>query len=228
MPPVSNQIWRGLFYSELPTDGPIKVTLNHKGQETKATKRRRIVHDIFGAEMMAQYRGPQIKRFWHERELQCSDTEDMDSTLVREITWELFEHNWRFELVNLDHAAVPDLWADDYKSFTRRDIVLSLFPGTGTLFIWTGEFPKKDEGIAAREWRERRTFVERFRLILASWPDVPSMIKDGCLDDTTLEAEVEKMEESVVLFYCQSFWDFFGRAAICPRYIPHDRSIDEA
>lgn len=226
VPPISNQTWRGLFNSELPADGALMVTLNEKGEETKATKKRRIIHEIFGAEMMAQYRGPQIKTFWHKRELQSAHTTDMDPTLVREITWELFEHNWRFELVNLDHAAVPQLWADEYTSFTRRDLVYSMFPGAGTIFVWTGEFPKKDEGMAAREWQERCYFVEHFRRIVASWPNAPSILTDSCLDDTTSEAEGVHMEEAVVLFYCQSFWDFFGRAAICPRYIPNNISMD--
>lgn len=135
VPPVSNHIWCGLFHEELPGEGPLKITLNQKGEETKATKRRHIIHDIFGAEMMAQYRGPQIKAFWHEREIQDANFRDMDFVLVRQITWELFEHNWRFELVNLDHAAAPQLWADDYKTFTRHDLVMSLFPGNGSLLV---------------------------------------------------------------------------------------------
>lgn len=150
----------------------------------------------------------------------------MDSVLVCQITWELFEHNWHFELLNLDHAALPDIWAKDHKTFTQHDLVMTLFPGNGSLFIWTGEFPTKDKGIASRDWQERQEFVEIFRHIVSLWPNPPSLVLDGCLEKTSSKLEVEKMERLVVSFYLQSFWDFFGRAAICPRYIPHSDSND--
>jgi hypothetical protein len=58
---------------------------------------------------------------------------------------------------------------------------------------------------------------------MCSWRDVPLNIRDvSVLDHATLtKASLEGLEYHIILFYCQTFYDFFGRPPVCPHRVPY-------
>ncbi|KAI6142215.1 hypothetical protein BKA82DRAFT_4361212 [Pisolithus tinctorius] len=147
----------------------------------------------------------------------------IDSATKGKILWDLYEHNFRFELVALDRLLVPALWSNVESE--RLDQVRQIFPGDSELTMFAEPFPVKDQGLASLEPQTKLEYVERFRMLLASWPGfLPDL--GTSLPSSASPARVWAVEKRLVLFYVQSFFDNFGRLPIVLRLIPKNpRSI---
>ncbi|KAI6146798.1 hypothetical protein BKA82DRAFT_3959423, partial [Pisolithus tinctorius] len=140
-----------------------------------------------------------------------ADLATIDSATKGKILWDLYEHNFRFELVALDRLLVPALWSNVESE--RLDQVRQIFPGDSELTMFAEPFPVKDQGLASLEPQTKLEYVERFRMLLASWPGFPPDLGTS-LPSSASPARVWAVEKRLALFYVQSFFDNFGRLPI--------------
>jgi len=145
--------------------------------------------------------------------------------IARQIMWDIFENNFRLELLTLDRAIVPRS-SDGYRALERDGMVMRVMP-TGAFM--TNRMPYGDMGLGARSWQNRARFVEAFRELLSSWPGEAAQqlkrmsagvwVSDGVGFQGT-EWNVLAVERIALPFYCQMFFNYFGRAATIPHIRP--------
>ena len=80
--------------------------------------------------------------------------------------------------------------------------------------------PTKNEGMASQEPQEKCRYVEKFCVILLSWPAFP-MDLEGSLLPSAVGTHVWVVEKQLACFYTQSFFESFGQPPIIPRLIPN-------
>ena len=86
----------------------------------------------------------------------------------------------------------------------------------------------KDEGLAARRWEDRAEYVEAFRVLLASWPvpgaEVLGQMSAGHWDKPSFsfrnQSAVEAVKRVAYRLYCQTFFEYTGRAPTIPCSLP--------
>jgi hypothetical protein len=78
----------------------------------------------------------------------------------------------------------------------------------------------RDEGLGAKDWRDRRGYVEAFRILLRSWPGALAGLRLMSLDGSSNTVNVAAVEAVAYPFYCQTFWNFAGRAPSVPHILP--------
>ena len=79
-------------------------------------------------------------------------------------------------------------------------------------------FPTDNRGLTSLEPQEKRDYVERFRVLLSSWPGFPSDL--GSLMPSATSSRVWTVEKKLANFYTQSFFDNFSRPPVVPHYLP--------
>jgi hypothetical protein len=223
-PTGSGAVWRSVLNIDSNTvipDSPYYRADNRK--EMKTSKVATAIKQLFGQELLEKLQGGHKAVYWHDRALPVVDDRliDLDRGIVREIIWELFEHNFRFEVRALDMIAAPSQWNGGDASIKRlKTVCQAIGDGFDAKFvIWNDPFPRFNEGLRGTDLTNRVLPLESLRKLMLSWPNPPASIVHG----TFLRGkpdETEALEYQVVLFYCQTFYDFFGRPPIVPHRIP--------
>lgn len=224
VPTASGAAWRCVLTINSTTILPAERLLSTSEEiQTKASKVRETVRALFGAELAASMQAPAGIVSWHDVAIPCEGDRivDLDPRIVKEIIWELFEHNFRFELYSLDLAAAPLKHADEDGAILRRDQIQLLFP-EHKFIIWNDPFPRYNDGFQGETCRNRVPSLEGLRVLMTAWPDVPSVILSRSFygSPPRSPAEDEELEYQIILFYCQSFFYFFGRPPVVPHRIP--------
>ena len=136
---------------------------------------------------------------------------ELPNDLVRDILWDLYEQNFRFELLALDKCVLPRLAMSEEARSAREDMLSSLFLD-GLVILH--RLPMQDSSLGAREMMKRKPFIGAFYMFLSAWPGAASyrIFTSAQLSDDNLQ----EAEESASRFYCQTFFDYFGRAACVP------------
>jgi len=204
-----------------------RVTEGSDTNKRRRTKALQDVGDIFKMFLQAPS-GQAVDVFWQGQVvLKAIDIKAgslaLPDSVARQVMWDLFENNFRIELLTLDRAIVPrasnDMWALD-----RDQLVLKVFPG-GALMVnrWT----VLDVGLGARKWGVCACYVEAFRVLLSTWPGDPARQLGGmCVGSYTAsgfqssEKQVMAVERIALPFYCQTFFNYFGRAPTIPHIRP--------
>lgn len=173
--------------------------------------------------------GP-IDIFWKgQRILSAQDLAtgrlNISASTMKEIIWDLSEHNFRFELLALDRCVVPRDDMTDVELFQRDAMVRACLPGHTFVSV---DWPLMDEGLGAREPVERAECLEAFRKLLATWPGrdgiqlkvMRVLVMDTpALRQATPES-ILAVEKVAYPFYCQTFFNYFGRAPSIPHQLP--------
>lgn len=132
--------------------------------------------------------------------------------------WEMTEVNFRLELLALDRCVVSRAGMSEAAAGDRDDAVRKVFEGSVVFLL---EFSDNPQGlnIGSDDWRIRLGYVEYFRVLLLDWDEpLKSKLSDKVLDMTTsTEGDVLAVEAIIFPFYCQTFFDYFGRAPTIPR-----------
>jgi len=145
---------------------------------------------------------------------------------AREVAWDLFKHNWRLELLSIDHVLLPCATMTAAQRTEREGLVSEVLP-QGLFVMLTPSV--KDEGLAARRWEDRMEYVEAFRVLLSSWlvpgAEVLGQMSAGHWDTSSNlfhsdRPMVEKVEGVAYRLYCQTFFDYMGRAPTIPFSLP--------
>lgn len=129
----------------------------------------------------------------------------------QQIIWDVYEHNFRFELLCLDICIMSTEW-ESPSGGSRDEMVRSVFPGETYL---VGDLPHVDEGLAAADLEQRQAYVIAFSALLSTWPGrTPTMLAgmsiDPSADVATRTRQVTAVEDLSVPFYCQTFFDYFA------------------
>ncbi|KAI6004875.1 hypothetical protein EDD15DRAFT_2155275 [Pisolithus albus] len=206
--PVIPRTWRA-FLNTIPE----QISSTFSGNELREAA------DLFGPELVKVQRETPSHIQFRDVTLSLADLGKIDITTKGKILWDLYEHNFRFELVALDRVLAPNLWSSQQPD--RLDQVHQIFPGDSELTMYDEPFPRKNEGLGSVEPQTKLEFVERLRALVASWPGFPSDLEQSLLPSASV-TRVWAVEKKVALFYVQSFFDCFGRPPIVPRHIPNN------
>lgn len=211
--PVSNQLWRTLL--SLPSE----PALQPQTSSTKSAANHNIVYTLL--DEASKTAGLQLNAttpvtiHWHQHQI---DVKQLPPPKVaQEILWELHELNFRCEFLALDHHAHDPIQTNS--SYLREEMVLACFPHGGDATILVTDVSLATRGLAAEDWRERAPYIIAMRTVLQSWmgfPHVAATLIEKEIDAFE-EQEIMMMETTLTRFYTQTFFNFFGRAAILPR-----------
>ncbi|KAI6142465.1 hypothetical protein BKA82DRAFT_149223 [Pisolithus tinctorius] len=173
--------------------------------------------DIFGPEFVkVQHDVPSHVQF-RDITIGLADLTTIDLATKGKILWDLYKHNFCFELVALDHLLVPALWSNVESE--RLDQVRQIFPGDLEITMFAEPFPVKDQGLASLEPQMKLEYVERFQMLLASWSGFPLDLGTS-LPLSASPVCVWAVEKLLALFYVQSFFDNFSHLPIVLHLIP--------
>ncbi|KAF9038181.1 hypothetical protein BJ165DRAFT_1532063 [Panaeolus papilionaceus] len=139
--------------------------------------------------------------------------------IVREITWELYLLNFMYELQALDRRACIDLDLGDLNAVYKREvIIMRCFPFL-TYKQPTQPMPTTNQGLASNDPSERLTYTLQLCKLMSSWsgekPDIFKLHERKSPDSISRQHAAE-LERAVARFYCQTFYNYFGRAAQIP------------
>lgn len=149
----------------------------------------------------------------------------MTPHLARITIWDLCEYEFRMELVALDEAVTPpppNLKTESELAefrFARQSLIVDCLPGK-----WNGLISVVREnarsGLADPVWVERLPYLRAFWKVMDDWVTLTEKpyswrrLADGASVSTELGLEWEK---ALVLYYAQTFFDYFGRPPILLR-----------
>ncbi|KAJ7111275.1 hypothetical protein C8R44DRAFT_883097 [Mycena epipterygia] len=132
---------------------------------------------------------------------------------TREIVWRVVETSFRFEFCALDRRA---------SGKNRLDEVWACFAGH---MLVGAPLEMSKQGWAARTLEERHRYVRRTAWLMVDWttksrrPDIIHHVRDHHKWSPT---DMEYLEAAVCRYYTQSFWEYFGHAAVLPMRLEHE------
>ncbi|KIP03040.1 hypothetical protein PHLGIDRAFT_16136 [Phlebiopsis gigantea 11061_1 CR5-6] len=139
------------------------------------------------------------------------------ATAIREICWELSEVAFRVELYELDRRLVPPARErSESDELERRKLITSVFPDQH--FALPTIPPRPRQGLFALELGDRWESLEGLRLVMVRWPHSPSSFRQLHLHRQSARVDLRRFEWEAAAFYCQVFYENFGRAAAVPRF----------
>ncbi|KAK7059992.1 hypothetical protein R3P38DRAFT_3168445 [Favolaschia claudopus] len=129
---------------------------------------------------------------------------------AREIIWSVAEMGFRFELLSLDHRA---------SGLNRGVACRACFPSPRLLEI---PLDNSKRGFASSTVQDRHPYSLRLARLMLDWKDVPRAIRELAQQSEWSAEDMSTLEEAVTGFYCQQFYEHFGRAAVVPLRIEHE------
>lgn len=227
---ASNQDWR-LFLSrtlDTPLDSSgmpsraAQALISGQPEKISGAQRRKAAASKFFEDMTLTEMPDTV--YWREQAIATGDMkslqESVDPKITTEVLWDLFEHNFRFEMLALDRLLNPAAWSDVEQHEVRDALLRQVFfddnGQAGGYYLFQG-VPHENQGLAADDWRTRQIFVQNLWSVMTSWPRPPTFHLG--LESNVLEADFLRFEKNVAGFYCQTFYNIFGRAANVPHRI---------
>ena len=203
---LSNQSWRTFLSLDNTVPGK---------EGTKAARCRKEVLELLpdpnmypGVEKRSSPMGPIV---WQGREYPSGALPPED--VIREILWELYEVNFIHELQSLDRRACHNLDLSSAAQLFDRQIEISQCFHTSS--FRHVPIPSENLGLADDDFDKRFRFVTGLYFVMKSWKgDKPAMLTDD-LSDLSPNGAME-LEKVVAKYYCQQFFNYFGRAAQVP------------
>ncbi|KAJ8091180.1 hypothetical protein PM082_004156 [Marasmius tenuissimus] len=144
-----------------------------------------------------------------------------DPRLVKQIVWELYELNFRFEFQALDRkcrgVVYPACGVGDASSFNPVIQACSADPSLNPSQVSIG---KANCGLAAAEIRHRGSYFRQMCQIIKDWGPGGAAAETFLAGKEKLkhytDDELIAMERWATRFYCQTFYEKFGRPPILP------------
>jgi len=206
---ISNQCWR----TYLSMDDSVLGNGN-----TKAGRRRRETLDLIlpdpdmyhGVEKRSGLMGPVV---WQGREYPSGVLPP--ENVIREILWELYEVNFIHELQSLDRRACRDLDLSNAAQLFDRQIKISQCFHTSS--FRHVPIPSENLGLADDDFDKRFRFITALVFVMDSWKGDKPTVLAGDLSQLQLSPnEAMELEKIATKYYCQQFFNYFGRAAQVP------------
>ena len=207
---MSSQHWRTLLTMDL--GAKVEGT-------TKSANRRREVLDILlpksGAYPELKIQCAAVNSCVWQGEKFPSDALPPEG-VIRQILWELYELNFIYELVSLDRRACAELDTTDVSQLLERENKISqCFPSDSFRHI---TFAPENRGLGADAFHERFHYIVNLFLVMKGWKGKQPVIF-GASEETVRKftrTPAIDFEKVVTKYYCQQFFNYFGRAAQIP------------
>ncbi|KAK0488237.1 hypothetical protein EDD18DRAFT_1110395 [Armillaria luteobubalina] len=174
---------------------------------TAAEKRRievRKMMDGFMEELPLHPDNAATSAFWHGKNYEALKQEE-----CQEILWELAEVNFR------SHSS----------SNVQNLPVMRCFPDgnhlPGQLDIGVANY-----GLADPLWLRRAPYIFAMKKAMRTWEDAPPLLLSEVRTAGWTEKDFLLVEKTVADYYCDTFWQYFGRAPVLPRQLRHQTSED--
>ena len=206
---LSNQSWRTF------------LSIDNNVTEKKGTKSARLrqealdvilpdTHMYPGVERRSGLMGPIV---WQGSEYLSGVLPP--ENVVREILWELYELNFIHELQSLDRLACGSLDLSDATQLFEREMQISQCFKTSSFRHVS--IPSENFGLADNDFDKRFRFVTGLVFVVKSWKGEKPPVLAGDVWDLQLTPDgAKEMEKVVTKYYCQQFFNYFGRAAQIP------------
>ena len=148
---------------------------------------------------------------------------------IREIAWELAEMGFRMDLYEADRrmvAAHPPPAVDGQarasaqdEIISRRNLLTNVW-GDGH-YLYPTLPPCPTMGLSADSLEKRASGLEGLRQVFVRWPSHPALFDEtGVLSSQSSKDTLEQFEHAASAYYCQTFYQQFGRAPAVPRIHP--------
>ena len=135
--------------------------------------------------------------------------------IFREILWELYELNFIHELQSLDCRACDNLDLSSAAQLFAQQIEISQCFHTSS--FQHVPIPSENHGLADDDFDKRFRFVTALVFVMNSWKGAKPAMLDGDLSNLQLSPDAAmELEKVVAKYYCQQFFNYFGRAAQVP------------
>ena len=214
---MSGQSWRDFLATDLSTISEKSFTSEKK--DTKAARRRQQILDMLTPR---SYLFPDVKTrsttgepiIWQGKKY-VPGILPADH-IIREILWELYQLNFYYELLSLDRRACTNLiTSDSVQLIDRQALISECFPVDP---FKSTSLPTRNCGLAGNDVEERLPFVLALVRVMYSWKgDKPPVFQLAVQSFHEISAShATELEEAATTYYCQQFYNFFGRAALVP------------
>lgn len=156
---------------------------------------------------------------------------------IRRILWELAEMNWRYEVFALDRVAAAAEWAKDDADIDRMRLVERVFGPQSSIAV--SSWPSSESLVLHSNNLYRVGTLSHLRHLMLSWRDCPKAISEQSADmeipdrawssirelnvvmcEKLCNPQVVQLENDIRAFYCQSFFQYFGRPPVLPLHLP--------
>ncbi|TFK59435.1 hypothetical protein BDN72DRAFT_780752, partial [Pluteus cervinus] len=133
----------------------------------------------------------------------------------QEILWEINELSFRFEFMALDSR----LSSDADKPFHQVDVD-ECFPTVESGSLLVVDVTNANSGIASNILDQRGRALLAIRTVMQKWDGrpLPPLIAST---HAVAWDNIDSLEREIAVFYTQSFFNYFHRAPIIPRWLPH-------
>jgi hypothetical protein len=191
-PPLSNQEWRDILVG----------SLEFKSSESACAKAQEHARHLLGSAI---------------DDLSLNNTDSatpsplpISDLEAQALLWRLSELNFRFELLALHKRAGPA----GQDAVERDQAVRDALQLTSLQAV---DMATSAEGLHSNDWQSRLPSLFRFATLMRVWPgDKPlPILQDKPLHEYT-ERDAGVLEDAVARFYTDTFFIFFGRAAVIP------------
>jgi hypothetical protein len=135
---------------------------------------------------------------------------------VRGVLWELYQLNFAYELLSLDRRASSDLdSSNDMQLMQRQAMISGCFPVDPFL---SRSLSDRNCGLTANDIEERLPFILSLVRVMQSWRgDKPPIFNLAARSYQEISrSQATGFEEAATKYYCQQFYNYFGRAALVP------------
>ncbi|KAG1770140.1 hypothetical protein EV702DRAFT_1202555 [Suillus placidus] len=121
---------------------------------------------------------------WRRKDIAISTLDNPPADLVRQISDEICEQSFRYELLNLDEHLGRDARKDKEVRKERMELLHSIFPSK-LLRVWNKDFPQENDGLNVPSFDAALPYFESFHKVLSTWEHFPESLKQP-LNDTRL------------------------------------------
>ncbi|PPQ81169.1 hypothetical protein CVT24_007936 [Panaeolus cyanescens] len=210
---LKNQVWRDILSSDLKGPTPTSTSASTRSSQHRNSALY-CLQKTLGPRDIQQARTS--VPCWKGEVF--SPDELPNENIVRQVLWELYELNFHEELFALDTVMQPRyLSTNSRASYDRYDLLTRCFER-----FRSPQVNDSDVGLAHHDFRERLVFLQHLARVMVSWPGcLPCVDQLLNVDQRRLgvligETNAALIEEEMAMFYCQTFFNEFGRAAQIP------------
>ncbi|KAJ7629742.1 hypothetical protein DFH06DRAFT_1440143 [Mycena polygramma] len=176
------------------------------GEPTKSAKRKTRIHQLLGRSFHACGLSPTNTNPASQFPASPGAFPPIPTPRAQQLLWTLAESNFRFEFLALDRRA---------SKLHRPDLCQECFAGGMLLGM---PLALAMDGLAALEPSSRHIFVGRIARLMEDWDPRPrAQVILGARDKRVWRvADMLELESEVAKHYAQTFFEYFGRAAVVP------------
>lgn len=208
--PIGSQLWRNIL--NLPVNEASKSSENTKNSQRDDLVKQ-LLQDCLDDDVGLNFL-PLDRVLWGVTKITVDNLPDKH--VIHEILWELSELNFRYEFSALNCRARLNATSGPVNDIDEQwDIIRKCFP-EDTKSILVADVQNAWKGLAAARWQDRMPFVFEMHAVMKTWIRYSTCGLGSVKEHGLCEEEFLLLEELVAKFYTQSFYDFFGRAAILP------------